>query len=157
MPRLEQQLGEVLHEKRLTISVAESCTGGFLASCITDVSGASDYFRGGVVAYQNKFKETLLGVPAHILAERGAISRETAQAMAKGCRKLFQSDIAAAITGIAGPTGGTQSKPVGLVYIAVVSEKGSVGKRFVWSGSRMSNKEASVGAALKMILSLVLR
>ncbi|MCK4246724.1 CinA family protein [Candidatus Bipolaricaulota bacterium] len=157
MPRLEEQLGKVLNKKRLTISVAESCTGGLLASRITDVSGASDYFRGGVVAYQNEVKQTLLGVPAHILAEKGAISRETAQAMAKGCRKLFQSDIAAAITGIAGPTGGTQSKPIGLVYIAVVSEKRSEEKRFVWSGNRMSNKEASVGAALKMMLSLALK
>jgi len=155
--RLEEQLGKALNEKRLTISVAESCTGGLLASRITDVSGASDYFCGGVVAYQNRVKETLLGVPAYILAEKGAVSSETAQGMAKGCRELFHSDIAAAITGIAGPSGGTQAKPVGLVYIAVVSENGSGEQRFVCSGNRVSNKEASVDAALEMILSLVLK
>ena len=103
--RLEEQLGKRLQENGLTISVAESCTGGLLASRITDVAGASAYFLGGVIAYQNEVKKRLLAVPSEVLADTGAVSEEVALAMARGCRELFGSDIGVSITGIAGPTG----------------------------------------------------
>jgi PncC family amidohydrolase len=144
-----------LSEDGLTISVAESCTGGLLASRITDVAGASAYFLGGVVAYQNDVKERLLAIPRQVLAKVGAVSEETAWAMARGCRELFGSDIGVSITGIAGPSGGTAEKPVGLVYIAVEGLAGRRCERFCWAGDRTSNKESSVRAALEMILSLL--
>ena len=148
---LEERLGEVLTVRGLTLAVAESCTGGLLASRITDVPGASDYFRGGIVAYQNDVKERLLGVSTEILKRFGAVSEESARAMAHGCRKLFSSDIAVAITGIAGLGGGSPNKPVGLVYIAVSALDKVACERFCWSGNRALNKESSVRAALKMV------
>lgn len=153
--RLEEKLGEGLKKTGFTISVAESCTGGLLASRITDVPGSSAYFRGGIVAYQDDVKERLLGVPAQVLAEKGAVSEETARAMAYGVRKLLQSDVGVSITGIAGPAGGSTDKPVGLAYIAVESPAGRRCKRFLWSGDRASNREDSVRAALEMALSLL--
>jgi PncC family amidohydrolase len=149
---LEERLGDLLRQRGDTISVAESCTGGLLASRITDVPGSSAYFRGGIVAYQNDVKERLLGVSKEILKRFGAVSEESARAMAHGCRKLFSSDIAVAITGIAGPSGGSAEKPVGLVYIAV-STLNQIGcERFCWPGDRALNKESSVRAALKMVV-----
>ncbi len=153
--RLEEQLGKRLKENGLTISVAESCTGGLLASRITDVAGASAYFLGGVIAYQNEVKKRLLAVPSQVLAGTGAVSEETALAMACGCRELFGSDIGVSITGIAGPTGGSAEKPVGLTYIAVITPAAGRCERFHWTGNRISNKENSVRAALEVALSLV--
>ena len=135
--------------------MAESCTGGLLASRITDVPGASDYFLGGVVAYQNEVKEKLLAIPKEILVADGAVSEKTACGMARGCRKLFGSDIGVSITGIAGPTGGTDKKPIGLVYVAVEGPPGGRCERFLWEGNRASNKEHSVRAALEMVLALL--
>lgn len=153
--RLEEELGKRLKEKGLTISVAESCSGGLLASRITDVAGASAYFLGGVIAYQNEVKKRLLAVPSQVLAKSGAVSEETAWAMARGCRELFGSDIGVSITGIAGPTGGSAEKPVGLTYIAVITPAGRRCQRFHWVGDRASHKENSVRAALEMVLSLL--
>lgn len=149
--RLEEQLGDLLRQRGGTISVAESCTGGLLANRITDVPGASTYFKGGIVAYQNNVKERLLGVSTEILKRFGAVSEESARAMAHGCRELFSSDVAVAITGIAGPGGGSPNKPVGLVYIAVSTLNQMGCERFCWPGDRVSNKESSVRAALKMV------
>ena len=148
---LEEQLGEELKARGMTLAVAESCTGGLLASRITDVPGSSAYFRGGIVAYQNDVKERLLGVSTEILKRFGAVSEESARAMAHGCRELFSSDVAVAITGIAGPSGGSAEKPVGLVYIAVSALDKVACERFCWSGDRVLNKESSVRAALKMV------
>ena len=153
--RLEEQLGKRLREKGLTLSVAESCTGGLLASRITDVAGASAYFLGGVIAYQNAVKERLLGVPSRVFAAAGAVSEASARAMARGCRELFGSDIAASITGIAGPTGGSIAKPIGTTYIAVEGPAGEQWRCFHWSGDRTANKERSVNAALELILGLL--
>lgn len=150
--QLEEKLGQLLRAKRLTISVAESCTGGLLASRITDVPGSSDYFVGGIVAYQNEIKEKLLQVSAETLKKFGAVSEETARAMARGCRELFTSDIAVAVTGIAGPGGKTADKPVGLVYIAVASRGKTECKRYLWTGDRLLNKERSVRAGVELIL-----
>ena len=153
--RLEGELGKRLKEKGLTISVAESCTGGLLASRITDVAGASAYFLGGVVVYQNDVKKRLLAVPEQVLADTGAVSEETARAMARGCRQLFGSNIGVSITGIAGPTGGSAEKPVGLTYIAVTTPAAGRCECFHWVGDRASNKEDSIRTALEMVLSLL--
>ena len=147
----------MLREAGLTISVAESCTGGLLASRITDVPGASDYFVGGIVAYRNEIKERMLRVPRETLATYGAVSQETAEAMARGCRDLFDSDVAIAITGIAGPGGGTPEKPVGLAYVAVIGQNGGEYERFLWRGDRVLNRERSVTAALEMAVALLER
>ena len=152
---LEEQLGEELRKRKLTLAVAESCTGGLLGSRITDVAGSSEYFLGGVIAYQNEVKEALLHVSHDVIAAHGAVSPETANAMAIGCRGLFKCDIAVSITGIAGPGGGTVEKPVGLVYIGLATSHGVISRRFQWDGSRMQNKESSVRAAIEMILAML--
>jgi PncC family amidohydrolase len=152
---LEERLGEGLRARGMTLAVAESCTGGLLASRITDVPGASDYFRGGIIAYQNDVKERLLAVPTRVLAQHGAVSEETAKAMAIGCRDLLVSDIALSITGIAGPGGGSAEKPVGLVYIALATADKVSCHRFNWGKDRLANKESSVNAALKLVLALL--
>jgi len=150
---LEEELGEKLRERKLTIAVAESCTGGLLGSKITDVPGSSEYFLGGVIAYQNEVKESLLRVPHEVIAAHGAVSAQTVEAMASGCRELFKCDIAVSITGIAGPGGGSAEKPVGLVYVGLATASGVVSHRFQWDGSRIQNKESSIRAAMEMILS----
>jgi len=149
---LEEQLGEKLRERKITIAVAESCTGGLLGSRITDVPGSSEYFLGGVIAYQNEVKESLLHVPQDVIASHGAVSAQTVEAMASGCRELFKCDIAVSITGIAGPGGGSAEKPVGLTYIGLTTASGVISRRFQWDGSRIQNKESSVRAAMEMIL-----
>ena len=150
-----QRLGTLLRQNGLTIAVAESCTGGLLASMITDIPGASAYFRGGIVAYQNDIKEQLLGVPARVLATVGAVSEETARAMAHGARMALKSDIGVGITGIAGPGGGTTDKPVGLVYIGVEGPHGAECRRFQWNGTRTENKHHSAVAALELTLAFL--
>lgn len=141
-----------MKERGLTLSLAESCTGGLIAHRITNISGSSDYFLGGVVAYSNEVKEKILGVPHNILVQYGAVSEECARAMAEGARRLFASDLALAVTGIAGPTGGTPEKPVGLVYIALAAEEGMRCKKHIWNGDRLQNKAQSAEAALEMLL-----
>jgi nicotinamide-nucleotide amidase len=148
----EEELGEKLRDRKLTIAVAESCTGGLLGSKITDVPGSSEYFLGGVIAYQNEVKESLLHVPQDVIASHGAVSAQTVEAMASGCRELFKCDIAVSITGIAGPGGGSAEKPVGLTYIGLTTASGVISRRFQWDGSRIQNKESSVRAAMEMIL-----
>lgn len=149
---LEEQLGEKLRDRKLTLAVAESCTGGLLGSKITDVAGSSEYFLGGVIAYQNEVKESLLHVPQDVIESHGAVSAQTVEAMAVGCRDLFKCDIAVSITGIAGPGGGSAEKPVGLVYVGLATASGVISHRFQWDGSRTQNKESSVRAAMEMIL-----
>ena len=117
---LEQVVGDLLRSRRYTIAAAESCTGGLLLSRLTDVAGSSDYVKGGVVSYANDVKSEVLGVPADLIAAHGAVSEPVAAAMAEGVRRAAQADVAVAITGIAGPGGGTAEKPVGTVAIAVI-------------------------------------
>ena len=140
---------------RLTVATAESCTGGLVASAITDVSGSSGYFRGGLVAYSNDAKIGLLGVPAEILETHGAVSAQVARAMAIGARARLSVDLAVAVTGVAGPGGGSASKPVGLTYVAVADAVGVEVRRFVWAGDRLANKDSSARAALQLLLSRV--
>jgi nicotinamide-nucleotide amidase len=149
---LAESLGRVLKEKGRTLSLAESCTGGLVSSLLTDVPGSSAYFLGTVVPYADRSKETLLGVGEETLRKHGAVSEETAREMARGARERFGSDLAASITGIAGPDGGTPEKPVGTVYFAVVDREGreKASKRF-FNGDRAMVRRTSAMFSLEMI------
>lgn len=140
-----------MREKGLTLALAESCTGGLLSSVITDAPGSSEYFLGSVVAYANSVKEGSLKVKAGTLEKHGAVSKETAREMAQGAAKTLHADISASITGIAGPGGATEKKPVGLVYIAVAKGGKTVVKKFLFKGTRTSVKRQSAEAALLMM------
>lgn len=152
-------VGQLLRERGQTVAVAESCTGGLAASKITDVAGASDYFLAGVVAYANEAKQSLLGVPAEILGRHGAVSEECARAMALGVRAAARADYGLATTGIAGPGGGTEDKPVGLVYIAVADAAGCSVVRLLWPSTREQFKQRvsqmALGLLRKRILGLL--
>jgi len=148
---LEERVGRLLLARGMKIAVAESCTGGLIMHRLTNVPGSSRYFLGGVVAYANEAKVQVLGVPEETLAAHGAVSAETAQAMAQGVRRLFRADVALAVTGIAGPTGGTPEKPVGLTYIALATAEATLCREYRWTGSRGENKEASARAALELL------
>jgi nicotinamide-nucleotide amidase len=147
---LAEVLGRLLTERKLTIAVAESCTGGLLACTLTEIPGASDYFKYGWVTYSNQAKTSELGVPAELLEQYGAVSEEAACAMAKGARKKAKADIAVAVTGIAGQTGGSEQKPVGLVYISVEMKGREECRRFIFAGDRDSIKHRAVNTALNM-------
>lgn len=149
---LSARLGAACLARTLTLAVAESCTGGLLMSLVTDAPGSSAYFLGGIVAYHNAAKEHLLGVRAETLREHGAVSDPTAREMARGVRACLRADLGVAITGIAGPTGGTPEKPVGLVYVAVASPWGEECERHLWTGNRLENKRLSALAALRLVL-----
>lgn len=148
---LEETAGRLLLERGMRVAVAESCTGGLIMHWLTNVPGSSRYFLGGVVSYANETKMQILGVPAETLAAHGAVSAETVQAMAEGVKRLFGADVALAVTGIAGPTGGTQEKPVGLTYIALVTAETTLEREYRWTGSRGENKAASARAALELL------
>lgn len=141
-----------LTEKRRTLALAESCTGGFIANRITNVPGASKVFRGGIVAYSNDAKRKFLGVPSATLARHGAVSDAAACAMAEGARKKFGADFAVAVTGIAGPGGGTKAKPVGTVFIALAGASGTVVERRQNGFGREKFKAATANQALNMLL-----
>ena len=148
---LESAVGKILIGKSLTLSIAESCTGGLVSKRLTDISGSSEYFIAGVVTYSNRSKESFLGVPALSVNKHGAVSKEVAIQMALGVKRFAYTDISVGITGIAGPTGGTVSKPVGLVYIALVTDKKHIVKEFRFKGSRQDVKWQASQAALDMI------
>lgn len=149
---LSALLGQRLSAQNLTIAVAESCTGGLLASTLTDIAGSSAYVLGGVVTYSNATKMALLRVQEATLTMHGAVSAETAAEMAQGCRRLFGSDLALSVTGIAGPGGGTPEKPVGTVFLHLSAVDAEWGEHHVWAFDRVGNKRASVEAALALVL-----
>jgi PncC family amidohydrolase len=150
---LAVQAGELLVAQDASVCTAESCTGGLIASLLTDVSGSSRYVRGGIVAYENAIKEALLGVKTQTLIDYGAVSEQTAVEMAQGARETLDTDYALSVTGIAGPGGGTDTKPVGLTFIGLASRSGdAVVRRFVWDGNRLQNKRASADAALQLLI-----
>jgi len=149
---LKTRVAEVLTRKGFTLSTAESCTGGGLSHALTDVPGASAFFIGGVIAYQNEVKAAWLGVPQSTLVTHGAVSAASAEAMARGCRDRFDTDLAVSITGIAGPTGGTALKPVGLVYLALASADRVRVLERRFAGSRDDVRSQSIDAALELIL-----
>ncbi|RLF26119.1 MAG: competence protein ComA [Thermoplasmata archaeon] len=152
---LLHKVSSLLKEKGLTVATAESCTGGLIANMLTNVSGSSLYFDRGVVSYSNRAKMELLGVPSQVLEKHGAVSEETAKAMAEGVKLRSGVDVGVSTTGIAGPTGGTKDKPVGLVYIGVSTRDETVVKKFLFKGDRLSNKESACEAALKMLFELL--
>jgi nicotinamide-nucleotide amidase len=151
-----EALGGLLEERGWMLGLAESCTGGQAAALLTERSGASAYFAGGVVSYANTIKQQVLGVPPALIESKGAVSSEVARAMAEGARRLLGVDITLALTGIAGPTGGTPEKPVGLVHYAVATAGGTSDRRMVWPGSRAQVQRISAFAGLALIRSVLL-
>jgi len=151
---LERRLGAALLEKDWQLAVAESCTGGLLGAWLTSVPGCSQYFLGGIIAYNSRIKEELLGVPAGLLAEHGAVSRETALMMARGLKRLG-ADVGIAITGIAGPAGGTVEKPVGTTWIALVTPVIEYAVHQLAAGNRNEIRRQSVQAALELAVRVV--
>ena len=136
----------------LTVATAESCTGGLVAHAITTIPGASGYFLGSVVSYSDAVKQDLLDVPADLIRTQGAVSAQVALAMAAGARSRVGADLGVGITGVAGPNGGTDEKPVGLVYVAVADENGVEVRRFLWTRDRAGNIVESAAAALRALL-----
>jgi nicotinamide-nucleotide amidase len=148
---LEKSVGDLLKESGKTISTAESCTGGMIAEKLTSIAGSSDYFKGSVVAYANEIKSDILNIEPEIIEDNGAVSYEVACAMADGVRKLMKTDIAVATTGIAGPSGGTEDKPVGTVWIAVADENGISAKKYQFGNQRQRNINWAVQTALNSV------
>ena len=148
MTDLNEEIGKLLYKKGLTLGVVESATGGLISHLITSVSGSSDYYKGSVISYSNEIKTNVIGVNEDTLSEFGAVSPQVAEEMAAGGRKLLNVDICIADTGIAGPTGATKGKPVGLFYIGLADRSGSYSRRHLFKGTREQNKIAAAQAAL---------
>lgn len=148
---LESVVGQLLRDNDRTLSVAESCTGGLLGATLTSVAGSSDYFRGGVVSYANTVKLQELGVPQDVIDKHGAVSEMCAVAMAVGCRERLDTDYALAITGIAGPEGGTEDKPVGTVWLGLATARDTRGHLMKLGGMRDVIRERAVYGALEML------
>jgi PncC family amidohydrolase len=152
---LARRLQTTCIERDLTVALAESCTGGLVAAAMTEAPGSSAYFVGGVVSYADDAKRDVLGVPAEILAAHGAVSAQVARAMAEGARDRFGASLAGAVTGIAGPDGGSDEKPVGLTYLGVADARGVDVRRVVWPGDRAANRRDSGVALLELLLERV--
>ena len=151
MERLEEVVARLLLERKLTIAVAESCTGGLISHKLTNIPGSSAYFDRSIVTYSNISKETHLGVPAGILRDHGAVSAETAIAMAEGVRSVSGTNIGLSTTGIAGPAGGTKQKPVGTVFIGYADPQNTEHRCFRFFRDRLWNKERFALAALDLV------
>ena len=149
--KLEEEIGELLKAKNLSLSTAESCTGGGIAALITSVPGSSEYFNGGIVAYSNEIKKDLLHVSAETLEKHGAVSRETVTEMVKGAMKTLKTDCAVATSGIAGPGGGTQEKPVGTIWIAAAYKNEIVTMKQEGDCGRAGNVQCAIQNALSML------
>lgn len=149
---LAERLQAACLDRGLTVGTAESCTGGLVGHVITEVAGSSGYFRGAIVAYADEVKVAVLDVPPAVIAAHGAVSAQVAVAMAAGARQRLAVDLAVAVTGVAGPGGGSADKPVGLTYVAVAGPGGTDVRRSTWTGDRASNKRASAGAALELLV-----
>ena len=153
---LAGQVARRLEDQSLTLATAESCTGGLIGHVITEIPGCSVFFMGTVVAYSYEAKEKLLNVERHVIVSDGAVSYAVAEQMAQGARRLFNVDMAVAVTGIAGPGGGLPEKPVGTVHIHLSAADGyEEGRHFVWDCDRSGNKTLSAQAALTMVLDYV--
>ncbi|HHT68054.1 MAG TPA: competence/damage-inducible protein A [Firmicutes bacterium] len=148
---LEQVVAEILLQKKLTLALAESCTGGLIGHRLTNVSGSSGFLDRGYVVYSNQAKMDELGVKQSTLEEFGAVSEQTAREMAEGARRAAKTDLGLAVTGIAGPTGGTDSKPVGLVYISLASNGDTIVQRHLWKGTREQIKNRAALMALRLL------
>ncbi len=148
---IEEIIGNILRERHLTIATAESCTGGLIANLITNIPGSSEYFLRGYITYANNAKTELLGVPEKSLATHGAVSEEAAVQMALGARRQTNSDIAIATTGIAGPDGGSDEKPVGLLWVGYSDSEQTYARKYLFGGERLINKERFANAALDLL------
>ena len=153
---MEQVVGLMLTMRGAKIAVAESCTGGLVAHRLTAVPGSSDYFERGVVAYSNEAKSGLLAVPGETIERHGAVSEETARAMASGIRQCAGTDLGLGLTGIAGPGGGSEEKPVGLVYMALAAADGLQSQEHRFGGTRALIQERASQAALALVRSWLL-
>ena len=147
-----EKLVRVLTEKKLTCATAESCTGGGVGYAITGVSGSSAVFWGGVISYDNSVKRDVLGVPENVLATKGAVSPECAAAMAEGVRRLLKADLAVSLTGVAGPGGGSEEKPVGLVWFGLSSPAGVITEKEIFPGDRAAVRAAAIEHAIHLLL-----
>jgi nicotinamide-nucleotide amidase len=148
---MESVVGQLLRNKGMTLSTAESCTGGNIAQLITSIAGSSDYFKGSIVAYSNEIKEQFLGVPHKVIEEHGAVSEQTVIAMAEGIRTRFVTDYAISVSGIAGPGGGTPEKPVGTTWIAIATPTETIARKFLLGDHRGRNIRKASMAALNML------
>lgn len=156
LQNLTQEVASLLSAKNLTVATAESCTGGWIGKMLTDISGSSAYYPGGVIAYSNDIKHKVLGVAADSLNKYGAVSSQVAQQMALGVKRVFDVDIAVAVTGIAGPTGGSADKPVGTVWFAWALPDGSVvAKEECFAGSREDVRKSTVYKALDEVRQII--
>jgi PncC family amidohydrolase len=155
MNSLACALAEVLTQRHLHVAVAESCTGGIIGAELTDIPGSSNYFSGGIIAYTNIIKEHLLHVPAEILASHGAVSAETVEYMVQGVTDIFGTECGIAVSGIAGPGGGTAEKPVGTVYIGIAAPKGIYSYRCNFIGDRAVVRKKTAAASLQRLLELL--
>jgi nicotinamide-nucleotide amidase len=152
---LEEYCGRMLKDYDLSVSTAESCTGGYIASLITSVPGSSAWFKGSLVAYANEIKTGILGVEESLIGKYGAVSAQVVEAMAVNCRKLFKSDYCLATSGIAGPDGGSAEKPVGTVWISIASERGVHSRKFLFGDNRERNIRRSSYAALNILRKMI--
>jgi nicotinamide-nucleotide amidase len=155
--KIEQVLGDLLRKRGEKLGLAESCTGGYISHLITSVPGSSDYYEGSLVTYSYEQKERLLGVKKETLANYGAVSREVVTEMATGALSKLQVHHAIAVSGIAGPSGGTPEKPVGTVWIAIASGGRVVAEKFIFGHQRERNIQVSADTALNMLLQLLIR
>jgi PncC family amidohydrolase len=152
-PKIEVLVGDSLRRRSATIGTAESCTGGLISHLLTNIAGSSEYVLGGIVTYSNQAKINLLNVNPQTIMNYGAVSEEVAYEMAIGAREILRADYVVSVTGIAGPSGGTLEKPVGLTFIGLAGPDDLlVVKRHIWEGDRLSNKNASAKAALQLVL-----
>jgi nicotinamide-nucleotide amidase len=154
---IEQIIGKLLTVKRKTLATAESCTGGYIAHCITKIPGSSVYFKGSMIAYSNEIKENFLDIPMETLISHGAVSEQTVKEMAENIRRKFNVDYSIAVSGIAGPDGGTPEKPVGLVWIAVACADETILQKFQFGNNRMVNIERASVTALNMLRKIILK
>ena len=148
---MEEVVFALLQKRKKSVSVGESCTGGMISAALTSLPGSSNHFQAGIVAYQNRIKQTFLKVPQRALSRHGAVSAPVAKAMAEGARKIGRSDLGLGITGILGPTGGSREKPVGLVYIALATPKETTCHEYRFQGSRDMIRRRVVVAALELL------
>ncbi len=149
---MEKQVVDLLKEHNYKITCAESCTGGLISGRLVNVSGISDYYEAGIVTYANEAKEKFLKVPHEMLEKYGAVSSQVAEAMARGAIAFAGADVSIAVTGIAGPGGGTAEKPVGLVYMACCVKDEVVVRKHIFTGDRQTVRESTVQEALKLVL-----
>jgi nicotinamide-nucleotide amidase len=151
MVNLEKSLAKILIRKHKTLSVAESCTGGLISNRLTNIAGSSRYFKAAVIAYSNEIKIRQLKISPSLIKQKGAVSKEVAGLMAKNIRKITKTDLGLSVTGIAGPTGSTKTKPIGLVYVALASKQKLIVKEFNFKGNRLAIKRKSSTAAIKLL------